>query len=338
MTKALAAVLTPYFQFMRRYQVYPHITHIPGRLNELADELSRFKETLSVQLDPNSQRSIPWIALLQSSGIEITQIGRKWPSTFDIHLREKGLLQSADWVLPSIGFWEVLTPGWSMVDLFLLLVELPTSTGWPQHTPVLGLLTGVSLNGVLYFRSYCTWIGPAGSNVLCTDWTFSAPRLKQYAPAQLPWHSCLECHMYVLILGKLKQRKPWCERSGFMPWLHSFPACGKFYPSACCASILLKGVVRWKSFLLSNFVPGRFLSGTLVDSGCRWYLFSPHPKMGVEKLKTMQFRTISSQRNLKKPKCCKRLCLAFSALFCNYSSSFRCSSSLRSPRFQMSLL
>ena len=51
MTKTLAAVLTPYFRFMRRYQVYPHITHIPGRLNELADELSRFKETLSTQLE-----------------------------------------------------------------------------------------------------------------------------------------------------------------------------------------------------------------------------------------------------------------------------------------------
>ena len=79
MTLALAAVLTPYFQFMRRYQVYPYITHIPGRLNVLADELSRFKEPLSVAVDPMSQRSIPWIELLQSSGIEITQTGRKWP-------------------------------------------------------------------------------------------------------------------------------------------------------------------------------------------------------------------------------------------------------------------
>ena len=128
MTPAPAAVLTPYFKFMRRYQVYPHITHIPGRLNVLADELSRFKETLSIALDPKSQRTIPWIELLQSSGIEITQVGRKWPSQFDIHLREKGLLQSADWVLPSISFWGVLTPAgrWLMC---LVLLELPTSTG-----------------------------------------------------------------------------------------------------------------------------------------------------------------------------------------------------------------
>ena len=53
MTPALAAVLTPYFKFMRRYQVYPHITHISGRLNVLADELSRFKEKLSTELDPH---------------------------------------------------------------------------------------------------------------------------------------------------------------------------------------------------------------------------------------------------------------------------------------------
>ena len=48
--------------------------------------------------------------LLKSSGIEITQIGRNWPSHFDVHLREKRLLQSADWVPPSISFWGDLTP------------------------------------------------------------------------------------------------------------------------------------------------------------------------------------------------------------------------------------
>ena len=108
--------------------MYPQITHIPGRLNVLADELSRFKDPLSVALDTSSQQFIPWMQLLQSSGIEITQTGRKWPSHFDIHLRETGWLQSADWVLPSISFWGVLTPAgrWS---IHLVLVELPTSTG-----------------------------------------------------------------------------------------------------------------------------------------------------------------------------------------------------------------
>ena len=82
MTPSLAAVLTPYFKFMGRYQVFPHITHIPGRLNVLADELSRFKEPLSTPLDPAARMTFPWMELLKSSGIEITQIGRKWPGTF----------------------------------------------------------------------------------------------------------------------------------------------------------------------------------------------------------------------------------------------------------------
>ena len=206
MTPALAAVLTPYFQFMRRHQVYPHITHIPGRLNVLADELSRFKEPLSAAVDPTSQQSIPWIELLQSSGIETTQTGRKWPSHFDIHLREKGLLQSADWVLPSISFWGVLTPAgrWSS---YLVLLELPASTGWPQHTPVFGLLTGVSLNGGLFRGLAVPTLDPLVLIHCCTDWTFSAPRLKQKAPAQQPCHTCLECHVHNLHEGKLKQRK-----------------------------------------------------------------------------------------------------------------------------------
>ena len=109
MTPALVAVLTPYFKFMRRYQVYPHITRIPGRLNVLADEMSRFKDTLSIELDTASKMTVPWMELLQTSGIVITQAGRKWPSHFDIHQRGKGLLQSADWVLPSISFWGEFT-------------------------------------------------------------------------------------------------------------------------------------------------------------------------------------------------------------------------------------
>ena len=69
--------------------------------------------------------------------------------------------------------------------LEVVLLELPTSTG-SQHTPVFGLLTGVSLNGVHYLRSCCTKVGPAGSKTFCADWTYSAPRLKQNAPAQQP--------------------------------------------------------------------------------------------------------------------------------------------------------
>ena len=126
MTPVLAAVLIPYFKYKRRYQVYPHITHIPGRLNVLADELSRFKEPLSTPLDPAARMTFPWMDLLKSSGIEITEVGRKWPSHFDVHLREKRLLQSADWVPPSISFWGVLTPA-GRLSIGLVLLELPAS-------------------------------------------------------------------------------------------------------------------------------------------------------------------------------------------------------------------
>ena len=139
MTPVLAAVLTPYFKFMRRYQVFPHITHIPGRLNVLADELRLFKEPLSTPLDSAAQMTVPGMGLLRASGIEITQTqtGRKWPSHFDVHLRENGFLQSADWVPPSISFWGVLTPAGGL-SIGLVLLEPPTSFCRPQHTPVFG--------------------------------------------------------------------------------------------------------------------------------------------------------------------------------------------------------
>ena len=46
MTPAMAFVLAPFFAFMRRCQIYPKITHIPGHLNDIADALSRFKQPL----------------------------------------------------------------------------------------------------------------------------------------------------------------------------------------------------------------------------------------------------------------------------------------------------
>ena len=76
----------------------------------LADDLSRFNEPLSTTLDPTAQMTFPWRDFLKSSGIEVTQVGRKWPCNFDIRLREKRLLQSADWVPQSISLWGILTP------------------------------------------------------------------------------------------------------------------------------------------------------------------------------------------------------------------------------------
>ena len=80
MSKALVVVLAPYFTFMRRFQFFPSMSHIPGHLNELADEQNRFKQPLSVSLDPEGFRDIPWQEqdLLRLLGVFVTQHGRKW--------------------------------------------------------------------------------------------------------------------------------------------------------------------------------------------------------------------------------------------------------------------
>jgi len=82
MTRALTVVLARYFTFMVS-GVSTSYSH-----NVLADELIRFTVPLST-LDPIAQLTIPWRDLLCSSGIQVTQVGRKWPSNFAIRLREK---------------------------------------------------------------------------------------------------------------------------------------------------------------------------------------------------------------------------------------------------------
>ena len=107
MSKALVVVLAPYFTFMRRFQFFPSMSHIPGHLNELADEQSRFKQPLSVNLDPMGFRDIPWQEqdLLRLLGVFVTQHGRKWFLHLDIQHCQKELRQSADWGLQSVNFW-----------------------------------------------------------------------------------------------------------------------------------------------------------------------------------------------------------------------------------------
>ena len=67
-----------------------------------------------------------------------------------------------------------------------------------QHTPEFGLLTGVSLIGDLFLGLAVPTLDPLVLIHCCTDWTFSAPRLKQKAPAQQPCYICLECHAHNL--------------------------------------------------------------------------------------------------------------------------------------------
>ena len=69
MTRAIAAVLAPYFTFVRRFQLFPSISHIPGHLNVLANSLSRFKQPLPVDLDPKGLCEVNCRALFDSSPI-----------------------------------------------------------------------------------------------------------------------------------------------------------------------------------------------------------------------------------------------------------------------------
>lgn len=127
MTKALAVVLAPYFTFTRRLHFYPHLSYpwVPGHLNVLAVELSRFKQPLSLHLDPNGFYAIPWRDLLQLPGILVAQHGPKWPSHFNIQQRKKELLQSADWVPQSISLLGSSYSGRSIFVRVWCLVNSP---------------------------------------------------------------------------------------------------------------------------------------------------------------------------------------------------------------------
>ena len=75
MTPAMATVLAPFFAFMRRCQIYPKITHIPGHLNDIADALSRFKQPLPEPLTLSNQCEVRWQTLLDSASIFTAQSG-----------------------------------------------------------------------------------------------------------------------------------------------------------------------------------------------------------------------------------------------------------------------
>jgi hypothetical protein len=111
MTPAVSAVLAPYFKFMRRYHIFPKMTHVPGRLNVIADSLSRFKQPLPEPLTEDDHCVVRWQELLASSPVRIAQTGRKWPSQFGVDIKSV-LQQSADCGFPqSIFCWGVFVSG-----------------------------------------------------------------------------------------------------------------------------------------------------------------------------------------------------------------------------------
>jgi len=124
MTPAMATVLAPFFAFMRRCQIYPKITHIPGHLNDIADALSRFKQPLPEPLTLSNQCQVRWQTLLDSASIFTAQSGQRWRHRFGIG--EKWFLQSPLTQGSSIDRLWVFCSGWSIFDLNWCLV-LPTS-------------------------------------------------------------------------------------------------------------------------------------------------------------------------------------------------------------------
>ena len=114
MTPAMAMVLAPFFAFMRRYQIYPKITHIPGHLNDIADALSRFKQPLPEPLTLSNQCEVRWQTLLDSASVFTAQSGRRWPHLFA--LTKNGVCRVRRLrVHQSIVCWGVCS-GWSIFD------------------------------------------------------------------------------------------------------------------------------------------------------------------------------------------------------------------------------
>jgi len=165
MTPAVSAVLAPYFKFMRRYHVFPKLTHVPGHLNTIADSLSRFKQPLPEPLTVSNHCLVRWQELLASSPVCIAQTGRKWPSKFGIDVK-KALRQSADWGFPqSIFFGGVCDSGWSIFDVVWCLFKLPTCFN-QFATPLLGMYIWVVIcvGGLQIDPVVCTCFNPLVSD------------------------------------------------------------------------------------------------------------------------------------------------------------------------------
>ena len=81
MNGPMSDILGPYFLFMRRRCYYPSITHIPGRSNELADDLSRFADLSQWCLPKEGEFQVAWKSLVSISGIHIFQPSERWPES-----------------------------------------------------------------------------------------------------------------------------------------------------------------------------------------------------------------------------------------------------------------
>ena len=101
---------------MRRYHVFPKLTHVPGHVNTIADSLSRFKQPLPEPLTVSNHCLVRWQELLASSPVCIAQTGRKWPSKFGIDVKKRCGSPLTVGSLNRFLFGGVCDSGWSIFD------------------------------------------------------------------------------------------------------------------------------------------------------------------------------------------------------------------------------
>ena len=120
MTPAVSAVLAPYFRFMRRYHIFPKMTHVPGHLNVIADSLTRFKQPLPEPLTVADHCVVRWQELLASSRLLQSVLPRLAESgLLNLALTSKVCCSSPQAVgsLNRFLCWGVFVSGWSIFDL-----------------------------------------------------------------------------------------------------------------------------------------------------------------------------------------------------------------------------
>ena len=164
MTSAVSAVLAPYFQFMRRYHVFPKLTHVPGHLNTIADLLSRFKQPLPEPLTASDRCEVRWQELLASSPVSIAQPGRKWPSKFGIDVKKSCFSPLTVGSLNRFFFWEFLRL--RLVDFRFgfgaYLNSPPVSTNLLPRSWVCISVLSFYVGGFNFDLVACTILEPAG--------------------------------------------------------------------------------------------------------------------------------------------------------------------------------
>ena len=126
MAPAVSTVLAPYFTFMRRFHIFPKMTHVPGHLNIAADSLSRFKQPLPEPLTVDDFCDVRWEELLAKVARSV------W------HWHQKCAAAVRRLWVPSIdlSFGELWAPaGRFSISFWCLFNSPPDSTSLlPRHT------------------------------------------------------------------------------------------------------------------------------------------------------------------------------------------------------------